>query len=148
MKHAVWKRDFKLAHPTNGSDIYGHLPEIRVHRGPVFKPGPIHLKYGEHFGKNRGFGFQHLWKAHFPSVEDHQEALMLVCNRVADCLTGIITVFYERPDTLETARFRVGNLILQSYNSSGHHYSVVSGGYARVAHGTQIARINPNEKGP
>ncbi|HHA2740072.1 TPA: hypothetical protein ACOFBV_001267 [Stenotrophomonas maltophilia] len=156
MEKVVWHKETRLEHPSNGTPVFGHMHEIKVPRGPTFSAAPIVLKYGEHFLNGSGFGFEHVWKAHFASITDHDEALTHIRNHVAACLNGVCTVFYERQGRLETARFKVGNLILQAYSRPDSHYSVVSGGYIRSGKGTLAHRFNPatpppviqNEKGP
>lgn len=145
MNQAVLDKDVRLQHPSNGSEVFGLLPEILVHRGPRFAAGPIYLKYGVHHGPNHGFGFQHLWKAHFQLTLDHDEALLEIRQHVADCLSGPVTVFYQAEPRIETVRFKVGNLILEQFNRPEPHYSVVSGGYIRGGKGSQVGRINPQQ---
>ena len=156
MEQVVWHKDLKLEHPTNGTVVFGYLDEIRVHRGPTFEPGPIHLKYGDHYGPSHGFGFMHLWKAHFPAVADHDEAMVEVRDFVAKSLEGPVTLYFERMPKVQAIRFNVGSLILQAYGSPAPHYSVVSGGYTQRGIGTKAGRVDPsrvstlpaNEKAP
>jgi hypothetical protein len=143
VKHPVWHKEVRLQHPTNGSEVFGILPEILVHRGPRFPAGPVYLKYGAHRGPSRGFGFEHLWKAHFHHIGDHDVALLAVRKHVAECLAGPVTVFYQMEPRLETARFRVGNVILEHISRPESHYSVVSGGYCRDGKGIQVGRVSP-----
>lgn len=156
MNDIKWDKEHKLEHPSNGTLVFGYLPELKVVRGPTFSSGPIYLKYGVHYGPGRGFGFVHLWKAHFKHLENHDDALVEVRRHVAEHLGGPVVLFHERESRVQAVRFRVGSLILEAYQRPEPHFSVVSGGYMQEGKGTRVARIDPsrvstlptNEKAP
>ena len=52
-----------LLHPTNGTFIFGEVPEMNS-RGIILKAGGIILTAGRHIGPNRGFGAAHIWIEH------------------------------------------------------------------------------------
>lgn len=60
-------RNTLIRHPTNGTEVFGKCPEIKVkgNRAAYFPEGDIFLKYGEHRPirgrEGRGFGIQHIW---------------------------------------------------------------------------------------
>ncbi|MEB1723070.1 hypothetical protein VDR40_21485, partial [Xanthomonas campestris pv. campestris] len=83
-KPIEWTREQRLLHPSNGTDVYGLVPELNFKSGPPFPAGAIYLKYGEHRGKHRGFGFQHIWREHCAHIASHDEAMSFVCKMVAN----------------------------------------------------------------
>lgn len=137
----TWTVEQRLSHPAGG-EIYGHVPELVIRRGPTFPAGAIYLKYGEHRGRHRGFGFQHIWKEHFSGIDDHNVAMALICARVAEALQPRAPLHYETGDRLEVYRLKAGCVILELRPSEGPSYSVVSAGYVtRNAKGPRVGAL-------
>lgn len=137
----TWASEYRLTHPDTGAEAFGHIPALDIRNGPSFPAGPIYLKYGEHRGEHRGFGFQHIWKQHFACMEDHNAAMARVQRVVADALPPGAPIHYEWGDRLEVFRLRTGSVILLLARKATE-YSVVSAGYRpRNAKGPRVGAL-------
>jgi len=66
------KKNQFLVNPATNTDDFSMFPGAKDSQtGRIFPKAPIRLRFGEHRGKNRGYGFVHSWQAHWPN---HQEA--------------------------------------------------------------------------
>lgn len=145
-----WTSEHRLVHPSTGLDVFGKVPEIAIRRGPTLPAGPIYLKYGEHRGKNLGFGFQHVWKEHCPHIIEHDVALKAVIAHIAKALPPSAPLFFETGRRLEVYRIQTGRVIIELFNANTNpYYSVVSSGYRpSSAAGSRVGYLersqNPN----
>ncbi|MBO9778116.1 hypothetical protein J7379_20890 [Xanthomonas phaseoli pv. dieffenbachiae] len=138
-----WTREQRLLHPSNGTDVYGLVPQLNFKSGPPFPAGAIHLKYGEHRGKHRGFGFQHIWREHCAHIVSHDEAMAFVCEMVAKALRPNTAIYYEFGERLEVFSLRAGQVIIELARTSvPETYSVVTAGYKPTyAKGSQVGAL-------
>lgn len=83
-----------IDNPLTGTPLFGHFPEIASPR-ISFEPGPIYLRYGEHFGPNRGYGLVHIWQEHFRSAPSAMEALPDAARLLNRGLQPRSTIHYE-----------------------------------------------------
>lgn len=85
-----------ILNPATSTPSFGAFPGFTVREsGRVFAPGPIQLRYGEHFGPHRGYGFTHIWREHFPGANVESDALAQVIQFVQSVLAKGSGVFYE-----------------------------------------------------
>lgn len=90
----TFTKNSTLDNPLTGTPLFGHFPAIS--RPQVsFEPGPIYLRYGEHFGPNRGYGLVHIWKEHFCSAASAIEALPAAAQLLNRVLQPRSTIHYE-----------------------------------------------------
>lgn len=125
-----WTVEQILTHPDTGEEVYGHVPELRIHKGPTFPAGVIQLKYGEHRGPHRGFGFQHIWKEHYSHLVGHDEAMDFIRKALAKALQPRAPLFYDAGDRLEVLRLNSNSVIIE-WNMQTKTYSVVTAGFVR-----------------
>lgn len=85
-----------ILNPATSTLSFGAFPGFTVREsGRVFAPGQIQLRYGEHFGPHRGYGFTHIWREHFPGTNVEPDALAQVVQFVQSVLAKGSGVFYE-----------------------------------------------------
>lgn len=137
--------NIRILHPTNGTYVYGHVPEKKA-KGLVIPPGPVLLKRGRDtaFG---GFGACHIWGRH------ERELRQRGCTDAADipkfvasivCAGSQIHCEFEEIARLKVTvvRERLGSVVLQ-YNEHAEtpHYSVVTA-FANPRHfGSYVGQI-------
>lgn len=137
----AWASEQNLLHPDTGGLVFGQVPELKIHRGPTFPAGAIHLKYGEHRGPHRGFGFQHIWQEHYAHIADHDVAMDAVIRDVAKALQPRAPIFYDSGARLEVLRFTSNSIIIE-WNRRTLHYSVVTAGFVRKnAKGSRVGAL-------
>jgi hypothetical protein len=137
-------RSERLLCPISNTEVFGSIPELKNRNDAVlFPPGAIHLRYGQHFGRHRGFGFVHIWNQHFASIEHHDTALDAVRHAISRVLRPGASIHLEAGNRLECFRPSVGVAILE-LRATGNdtYYSVVTGGYVpRNAKGPRIGAL-------
>jgi len=140
---STWTSECRLKHPGGDTEVFGHVPLLTIRSGPPFPAGPIYLKYGEHRGEHRGFGFQHIWKEHCRHIGDHDVAVDHVRRLVADALQPNTPIHYEYGERLEVFRLRTGSVILLLARSlEVPEYSVVTAGYfPKNAKGSRVGAL-------
>ncbi len=124
----------RVQHPTNGTEVFGRVPEIDSN-GIYLPSGDIHLLNGEHYGPNRGFGVEHIIAEHdsqisraFPSLAG-MEAKDRVVAYVAKILLRRAPIFVEadRPDRPVVIHTTAGGVVLERRGKPENAwYSVVS----------------------
>lgn len=78
-----------IEHP-NGGHTFGYFPPI-TNRGHTFIGGPIHLLYGEQWGRHNGFGIVHILEDHWRELKlDSKEANPKKVAFVAHIVSRII----------------------------------------------------------
>lgn len=83
-----------ILNPATGLPQFGVFPAINT-RDADFGGGPIYLRYGKHYETGRGYGFEHIWRARFPSCVLRSDAEPLVTALVASILSTGATIHYE-----------------------------------------------------
>lgn len=83
-----------IDNPQTGRPDFGAFPSID-RQGVKFAAGPIRLRYGEHRGSGRGFGFEHIWQARFPEVLTEAEARPLVAALISRILVSGAAIQHE-----------------------------------------------------
>lgn len=83
-----------VINPTTGLPSFGTFPAINS-QGAVFAGGPIYLRYGEHYGTSRGWGFEHIWQARFPTAIDIAAATPLVTGLIGRIIVSGASIHYE-----------------------------------------------------
>ena len=118
-------REERLLCPVRGTEAFARVPEIRDRNGAIVLPGgEVFLRYGQHLGPHRGFGFMHIWKEHEVSIEDHDAALDVVRHEVARVLRPGTGVHYEGGDRVVCFRPRSGVAVLELREQGRYvHYS-------------------------
>lgn len=128
----VWSRNQELVCPIGKTTVFARVPEIQVRGGPTFPAGDVFLRYGEHFGYNNGFGFQHIWREHFHHITDHDAAMEEVRLRIAKILRPSTHIYYDnthRKPRPNVFRLHVGVVILEMRAGAVPHYSIITGGF-------------------
>lgn len=136
-----WTSEQFLSHPVTGDTAYGHVPELKIHRGPTFPAGAIHLKYGEHRGPHRGFGFQHIWREHYSGIANHDDAMEAIRKHLAEALQPRAPIFFDSDsgDRLEVYRFKSNSVLIEWRNGI---YSVVTAGFIRkITKGSRVGAL-------
>ena len=77
--HTVPDPRLFLAHPGGGHS-FGYLNEIR-YQAERLEAGHIRLRFGEHFGPNRGYGVHHIIAEHWKSLQDHPDGIVMAAVR-------------------------------------------------------------------
>jgi hypothetical protein len=83
-----------IDNPLTGTPLFGFFPEITNPR-ISFESGPIYLRYGEHFGANRGYGLVHIWQEHFRFAPSAMAALPDAAKLLNKVLQPRSTIHYE-----------------------------------------------------
>lgn len=128
----AWSSEQQLVCPIGKTPVFARVPRISVRGGPTFPAGDVFLRYGEHFGYNNGFGFQHIWREHFHHIKDHDAAMEAVRNAIAGILRPTAPIFYDATRAGNRAavhRLHAGIVIIQMRAGAPPHYSVVTGGF-------------------
>jgi hypothetical protein len=127
----TWTSEQNLICPFGKTEVFARVPAINVRGGISFPAGEVFLRYGDHFGYNSGFGFQHIWREHFHHITDHDLAMEAVRQSVADVLRPTTKIFYEaeRERRASVHRLHVGIVIIELRTSPTTHYSVITGGF-------------------
>jgi hypothetical protein len=136
-------------HPTNGTPKFCDFPAIKT-SGKTFSAGPVYLREGQHYGANRGFGVQHIWREHFKEETDLKAAEDKIAALVAAILTPGAPIYYEggvgaQGDRACVLRNQHGVVILEERLDGNRQtiYGVVTAIPRAQAHGTQIGTLPP-----
>lgn len=88
----------EMVNPLTESLDWGYFPKIDRPDAP-FEAGPIRLRYGVHYGPNRGYGLEHIWAAHFQNADPALNTPILALPAVAAFLGTILqpgaAILYE-----------------------------------------------------
>jgi hypothetical protein len=137
-------KNTKINNPATGKLEFGYLPEIikptqKLH----VEAGNIYLKFGEHTGKNRGFGMTHIW------IEHQSELIKLgyltiddVPRYVSEIIVPGASIHIEdvrRPTILRSAK-GIAILELKQFGEVCE-YSVVTAYPRKNAHGSIIGQL-------
>ncbi|HPN78350.1 hypothetical protein, partial [Dokdonella sp.] len=146
---ASWLETENLLCPGKNSEVFATFPAMNSRSGILFPAGNVYLRYGIHYGPGAGFGFQHIWKGHFPNTTEHDEAMELVCRSVARTLVAEAKILYddkapaERQHRLTVRRLMIGLVVveLREFVDSGPFYSVVTSGFPGKEKGSVIGAL-------
>lgn len=137
-------KNTRISNPATGRFEFGYLHEIikptqKLH----IEAGHIYLKYGEHTGKNRGFGATHIWIEHqaeltklgYLTIDD-------VPRYVSEIIVPGAKIHIEdvrRPTILRSAK---GIAVLELKRVGDFcEYSVVTAYPQKYAHGPIVGQI-------
>lgn len=136
-----------LDNPLTGTPVFGYFPKLDV-GGRAFEEGEILLKYGQHYGPNRGFGLVHIWQEHFAIHETAEAALPDVAAFISSVLRPAATIHYEygigsSSDRTTVLRTTTGLVILEARSDglNNCYYAVVTAFPGRKANGPVIGAI-------
>lgn len=132
-----WIAEESLLCPVSNTVVYGKIPQLSYRGSVIFPAGDIYFKYGIHYGPGSGFGFQHVWKEHYPHVKDHDDAMERACRMIAKVFRPNAQVFYDplHPANIRAAsrvtafRLHVGNVVIALRDEDTPFYSIVTGGF-------------------
>jgi hypothetical protein len=137
-------KNTKICNPTSGRLEFGYLHEIIKPALKLYiEAGSIYLKYGEHTGKNRGFGMTHIWEEHqieliklgYLSIDD-------VPRYVSEIIVPGARIHIEdvrRPTILKSAK---GVAVLELKRAGDVcEYSVVTAYPQKYAHDSIVGQI-------
>jgi hypothetical protein len=132
-----WIAEESLICPISRTAVYGKIPPLSYRGRAVFPAGDIHFKYGIHYGPGSGFGFQHIWKEHFPHIRDHDDAMEQACRMIARVFRPNAQIFFDplHPSNIQAAsritafRLHVGNVVIALRPEATPFYSIVTGGF-------------------
>lgn len=137
-----------ILNPATGLASFGTFPPINAH-GAVFTGGPIYLRYGKHIGTGKGWGFEHIWQARFPSCVDQASATPQVVGLVSSILVPGAAIHHEfvgmGTADRRTSVFRssAGVLIVEERLDGNNtiFYSIVTGIQTQKVYGQRIGTI-------
>lgn len=150
----------KVLHPNEQHGyVFGVFPEITKY-GLNFPMGPIYLLNGEHRGKNRGFGLEHIVAEHGHQLRNQFKNLECVntmaIHYVADLLSAGMPIYCEF-DGLPSASVKhsysahkstvvnsaKGSVVLELRldGQNQHFYAVITAFNRRQGKGTEIGRL-------
>jgi hypothetical protein len=142
----ILKPTKKIKNPDTGTYSFGCIPEI-AHYG--IDEGPIILKYGAHYGNNRGYGAAHIWVGHGADIRNqgyaHENPLDAIAQYIADIIKPNTPIYWDSTDlsgkyrltVLSTARGRV--ILESSQDGDGNRiHSIVTAYSLRQAKGTLV----------
>jgi hypothetical protein len=136
-----------INNPITGTPVFGMFPELSV-SGVEFAAGPIYLRFGAHFGANRGWGFEHIWQGHFASCLTFHDAEPKVTGLLNSIVVPGATIHYEyglgKAEKRSTVfRSAAGVVVVERMTDGGNQvfYSVVTAFPARMARGYVIGRL-------
>lgn len=137
------KRNTPINNPHTGTPSFGVIPEI-VFKGTKFEHGHIYLRYGEHFGANRGFGVDHIWAEHFKKILTVEEALRDIPIYVSGILQkgGAIHSEFDMRNRCMVFKSKQGLVILEPKldGENKNYYSVITA-YNGQAKGPKIGAL-------
>lgn len=147
--HQPGRNEF-VRHPVTGSIDFHVFPEIRQ-RGDYFPEAPIRLRFGEHRGKNRGFGLAHVIAAHQSEIirAGYPEGQSGAIQYVADILRPRADIYSEFGDVsgrhrATVVQTRIGMVVLDQRMKRDREtidfYSVVTA-YLAGPKGTRIGAL-------
>lgn len=143
-----------IINPKTDTYIFGVVPEIK-HRSHYFHEGNIYLRFGKHFGPNRGFGIEHIWVQHEHeliqagySIEKYKTPINAVANYVSDIIytgSGLYCEFASiRGDhRITVVRSSKGLAIIEPFSNSRNesHYRIITAYRSKKAQGTKIGTL-------
>ena len=136
-----------IINPATGLSSFGTFPAINS-QGAIFLGGPIFLRYGEHYGMGRGWGFEHIWQARFPSAIDQAAAEPLVLGLVCGILVPGASIHYEfglgsAANRSTVFRSSAGVVVVEERldGRNDAFYSIVTAFGSRKANGPVIGAI-------
>lgn len=137
-------KNTKIINPKTGNLEFGFLHEIVKPTQKIrIEPGNIYLRFGEHIGKNHGFGMRHIW------IEHRSELIRLkylteddVPRFVSDIIVPGAIIHVEdvkRPTILRSSK---GIAILELKRvGEVFEYSVVTAYTRKTAYGSIVGSI-------
>lgn len=143
-----------IDNPLTGTPVFGYFPEIAT-PSIFFESGPIYLRYGEHFGPNRGYGLVHIWREHFRAALSPMEALPDAAQLLNRVLRPKSTIHYEygvgrAANRTTVLRSSDGIVILEKRPDGLNRvfYAIVTAFPGRNANGPIIGAIQKNVLDP
>lgn len=128
-----------ITNPNTGTPIFGNFPEIEKHG---FAAGPIYLKYGDHKGKNNGFGLFHIWTEHFKNFQTPEEAEASIVGFINSIIPNG-EILYESGKRNLVFKRGSGVVILEPKldGTNQTYYSIVTAFQNNKPHGYKIGQI-------
>lgn len=140
-------RNAPIVNPVTGLPIFGVFPSIDQ-KEVKFEGGPIYLRYGQHFGYNRGWGFEHIWQARYPGICLFDEAMPVVTGLVTKILVGGASIHYEyglgSSDRRSTVFRSSAGVVIVEERVDGQNkafYSIVTAYPSKKVNGPKIGAI-------
>ena len=87
----------EIPNPRTGELDWAHVPELKT-ASKTFPAGPIRLRYGEHWGPERGYGLTHIWEARkFKSavLASPMDAIHVVDNLIMSILQSGAEIYHD-----------------------------------------------------
>lgn len=136
LQQKKWTRNQELC-------CVAHFPDIVLRGESLFQAGRIVLRYGEHQGPNRGFGFEHIWKEHFGGVADHDTAMADVERFVRAIVRPGVAIHYEAGKRAAIFSSLNGLAIVQEMVDGQNviFYSVITAFSGRNANGSRVGAV-------
>jgi subtilisin family serine protease len=136
----------KITNPYTSTYFFGCIPEI-AHCG--IDEGLIILKYGVHFGYNRGYGAAHIWAGHAADIRKlgymQENPLDAIAQYIADIIKPNTPIYWDSADLDGTYRLTVlstakGRVVLMSGEdeTGGRIHSVITAYPKKTAMGTLV----------
>lgn len=136
-----------IVNPLTGLPIFGMFPSI-AQKDVAFEGGPIYMRYGQHHGFKRGWGFEHIWQARYPEICVFDEALPVVTGLVTKILVGGASIHYEyglgSADRRSTVFRSSAGVVIVEERMDGQNkafYSIVTAYPGQKANGPKIGAI-------
>lgn len=136
----------RIINPDTGTCFFGCIPAV-AHYG--VDEGLIILRYGAHFGNNRGYGAAHIWAGHEAEIRKmgyaQEDPLDAVARYIADIIKPNTPIYWNSSDlngkyrltVLSTAKGRV--ILESSEDGDGNRiHSIVTAYTLRKVEGTLI----------
>lgn len=136
-----------ILNPLTGLPLFGLFPSI-AQKEVLFEGGPIYLRYGQHVGYSRGWGFEHIWKARYPNICVFDEAMPAVTGLVTKILVQGASIHYEygigRAENRSTVFHSREGVVIVEERLDGQNkafYSIVTAYPGKKANGPKIGAI-------
>ena len=128
-----YHKNHKFTNPITDTTVFGRIPEI-PHPRYHFPEGDIILKYGEHWGRNNGYGVKHILEQHSRELvlADYEDIIEGAVEFVSDILKSGSRIYCEfsrmREERMTVLQGLTGSVIIEHmYDGNNQtYYSVVT----------------------
>jgi hypothetical protein len=144
-KPPVIKPNTKILNPNTGDYFFGYIPELA---DGLIDEGPIILRHGQHFSRNRGYGASHIWAAHGAELKKLGYLdIDAIARYVAEIIKPDMPIYVEMLGLdgsykLTVLRTSKGLVVLEAREDGDGQriYSVVTAYTKRTAYGTLVGK--------
>jgi hypothetical protein len=144
-KPPIIKPNTQILNPNTGGYFFGYIPELS---DGLITEGPIILRYGRHFSRNRGYGASHIWAAHGAELRKLGYLdVDAVARYVAEIIKPNMPIYVEMLGLdggykLTVLRSSKGLVILEAREDGDGNriYSVVTAYTKKTAYGVLVGK--------